>query len=221
MHIFLIRHGESVNNTGENFEDRIPDFKVNLTPKGEKQAREAGEFLKGYLDEHHIDLSKARIWRSPYQRTRQTSDIFNESLQIKDIREDITLIEQRYGLFDSLPETDWGLVDAKAYDEYLRQIQNQGKFYAKLPMGESPYDVAIRVHQFMGTIYRDLDKHGVDTLFVFTHGTTIRSFLLRWFHYSPEWYQKEHNPGNCWIREIDGDKDLGYIYSKIEKRTQP
>ena len=63
----------------------------------------------------------------------------------------------------------------------------------------------------MGTIHRDLERHGVDTLFIFTHGTILRTFLLRWFHYSPEWYQEEKNPENCWIREIDGKTDVGYI----------
>lgn len=210
MHIFLIRHGESVANVGDNLE-RLPDHLVELTENGKRQAFEAGQWLKNYCDEKGVDLTRARIWRSPYRRTRQTSEEFNKSLGITDIREDITLVEQKFGLFDSLPETEWGETDAQAYDEFLRQIQNQGKFYARLPMGESPFDVAIRVHQFMGTIYRDYEKDGTDTLFVFTHGTTLRAFLLRWFHYSPEWYQKERNPKNCWIREIDGDRDCGYI----------
>lgn len=84
-------------------------------------------------------------------------------------------------------------------------------FYARLPLGESPFDVAIRIHQFMGTIYRDYEKNGIDTLFIFTHGTTLRAFLLRWFHYSPEWFHEEKNPKNCWIREIKDHEDCGYI----------
>ncbi len=39
-----------------------------------------------------------------------------------------------------------------------------GMFYAKLPQGESPYDVAIRVRMFLETIFRD-KLHGIDTLF--------------------------------------------------------
>ena len=211
MHIFLIRHGESVANTGENFEARLPDHLVSLTEKGKSEAREAGKWLKAYCDEKGIDLSRARIWRSPYLRTRQTSEEFNRSLGITDVREDITLTEQQYGLFDSLPDEKWGELYPNEHAEYVRQLSNRGKFYARLPLGESPFDVAIRVHQFMGTIYRDYEKHGVDTLFVFTHGTTLRTFLLRWFHYSPEWYHEERNPKNCWIREIIDSTDLGYI----------
>ena len=214
MHIFLIRHGESMSNTGENYVKRIPDHLVSLTENGKRQAAENGKWLKEYCDKKQIDLSKARIWRSPFLRTRQTSEEFNKFLNISDVREDITLTEQQYGLFDSVPEEDWGRLYPNEYAEYKRQISNSGKFYARLPLGESPFDVAIRIHQFMGTVHRDLEKHGIDTLFIFTHGTTLRTFLLRWFHYSPEWYQEERNPKNCWIREIVDGKDLGYINSQ-------
>ncbi len=211
MHIFLIRHGESVANVGENYVKRLPDHLISLTDTGKKQASLNGEWLLNYCKENNVDLSRARIWRSPYLRTRQTSEEFNKFLQISDIREDITLTEQQFGLFDSIPEEDWGKLYPNEYAEYERQRQNYGKFYARLPLGESPFDVAVRVHQFMGTIHRDFEKHGVDTLFIFTHGTTLRTFLLRWFHYSPEWYHEERNPKNCWIREIKNGKDLGYI----------
>jgi broad specificity phosphatase PhoE len=214
MHIFLIRHGESVSNAGENYVARIPDHLVPLTENGIRQARESGEWLAEYCRNKGVDLSRARIWRSPFLRTRQTADEFNRALGITDIREDITLTEQQFGLFDSVPEEDWGRLHPAEYAEFKRQLSNYGKFYARLPLGESPFDVAVRVHQFIGTIHRDYDKHGVDTLFIFTHGTTLRTFLLRWFHYSPEWYHEERNPKHCWIREIEGGRDLGYINSK-------
>ena len=213
MHIFLIRHAQSIANAGQNFVDRIPDHLVPLTDDGRSHAYESGKFLANYCREKGIDLSRARIWRSPYLRTRQTCDEFNRSLKIDDVREDITLIEQQFGLFDSLPESEWERLYPAEYAEYVRQNSNLGKFYARIPLGESPFDVAIRIHQFMGTIFRDYQKHGIDTLFIFTHGTTLRAFLLRWFHYSPEWYQEERNPKNCYIREIIDDTDLGYINS--------
>ena len=211
MHIFLIRHGESLANVGDNYEKRIPDHLVPLTENGKEQARTNGKWLAEYCEKKGIDLSSARIWRSPFLRTRQTCDEFNKYLNVQDIREDITLTEQQFGLFDAVPFEKWQEYFPVEFEEYKRQCSNLGKFYARVPMGESPFDVAIRVHQFMGTIYRDYDKHGVDTLFVFTHGTTLRTFLMRWFHYSPKWYQEESNPKNCMIREIDGDVDLGYI----------
>ena len=137
-----------------------------MTELGKAQARENGEWLMNYCRNKNIDISNARIWRSPYLRTRQTCDEFNKYLDIADIREDITLTEQQFGLFDSVPEEDWGKLYPTEFAEYERQRSNYGKFYARLPLGESPFDVAIRVHQFMGTIHRDFEKHGVDTLFM-------------------------------------------------------
>ena len=211
MHIFLIRHGESVANVGDNFEKRLPDHLVPLTENGIRMARENGVWLKKYCEEKGISLTEARIWRSPFLRTRQTADAFNEALGITDIREDITLIEQRFGLFDSVPYEDWGRLYPEEFAEYQRQVASYGRFYAKPAEGESPFDVAIRIHQFLGTIHRDFERHGMKTLFVFTHGTTLRAFLLRYFHHSPEWYHEEKNPKNCFIREILDGQDLGYI----------
>ena len=96
MHIFLIRHGESEASAGENYIKRTPDHLVPLTEKGKRQSAESGMWLSEYCRERGIDLSHARIWRSPYLRTRQTSEEFNKHLKIADIREDITLVEQQY-----------------------------------------------------------------------------------------------------------------------------
>ena len=211
MHIFLIRHGESVANIGENYERRLPDHLVPLTDRGRREAFETGVFLADYCREKGIDLARARLWRSPFLRTRETADELNRTLGIAEVREDVTLVEQQYGLFDALPTSEWERQYPREYAEYCRQMQSGGKFYARLPLGESPFDVAVRVHQFMGTLHRDLEERGVDTVFIVTHGATLRAFLLRWFHYSPEWYHEEWNPKNCAVREIDDDRDLGYI----------
>jgi broad specificity phosphatase PhoE len=209
MKIFLIRHGETTANIGDNYVSRTPDHLVPLTENGIVQANAAGKWLADYCTQNGISLENARIWRSPYKRTRQTSEEFNRHLCVKSIFEDVALVEMQYGLFDSLPEEEWERNFPVEYAECNRQWDSGGKFYLRFPNGESPFDVALRVHQFMGTIKRDT----ADPLFVFTHGITLRCFLLRWFHYSPEWYENEKNAKNCGIRLIDDGKDAGYIYS--------
>jgi len=183
-----------------------------MTEKGFLQANTAGEWLAAYCNQNDISLNNSRIWRSPYLRTRQTSDEFDKYLKINNIFEDIALVEQQHGLFDSHPKEEWKRLYPVEYAECQRQWENEGNFYLRFPQGESPFDVALRVHQFMGTVNRDT----ADPLFVFTHGVTIKSFLLRWFHYTPEWYAKEKTPDNCWIRLIDGGIDAGYIYKGVE-----
>ncbi len=222
MRIFLIRHGESMQNTGENFDIKLPDHKVYLTEEGKKQADSAGKFLKDFVLEKDIDISNATLWVSPFTRTRQTAQIINSYLNIKDVKEDITLIEQRYGLFSDNPIEECRKRFPEQFELYDRYYQNDGKFYAKLPQGESPFDVALRMKQFIETIFRDLNE-GKDTLFIVSHGTTIRAFLLNWFHYSPEWFNAEPNMKNCAIRYIEKNNgistDNNYIYDgdKVKK----
>ncbi len=213
MKIFLIRHGESIQNTKENNKIGLPDHKVYLTEKGMIQAHEAGEFLLNYLVDNNIDLSNSVMWISPYERTRQTAKIINDYINIEKVKEDITLIEQRYGLFS---DKEIRMIrkmypdEFKYYDNYYK---NEGKFYAKLPQGESPYDVALRTKQFLETIYRDKE----DTLFIVTHGAVIKTFILNYFHYSPEWYSKEPTPRNCSIRLVESNDRINteqYIYNE-------
>lgn len=218
MKIFLIRHGESIQNTKENYSIGLPDHKVFLTEQGKVEAKLAGEFLKKYIVDNNIDLSNSVMWVSPYTRTRETANIINEILGIKKIKEDITLIEQQYGLFSDKEIETLKAMYPDQFAFYDNYYKNDGKFYAKLPQGESPFDVALRTKQFIDTIYRDKE----DILFVVSHGTTIKTIVMNFFHYSPEWYSEELTPGNCSIRliEVDEKNNTGrYIYNepKIKK----
>lgn len=219
MKIFLIRHGESIQNTKENYSLGLGDHKVYLSEKGKQQAEDAGNFLIRYINSSDINMDNAVLWVSPYKRTRETAQIINKHLNIKNVREDITLIEQRYGLFS---DKEISLIkelypeEFKFYDNYY---QNDGKFYAKLPQGESPYDVALRSKQFLETIFRD----SYDPLFVVSHGTTIKTIVMNWFHYSPEWFNSEPTMGNCSIRLIESlnrQSKESYIYNPPVKKLK-
>ena len=201
-------------NTKENYVVGLPDHKVYLTENGKEQAKEAAKFLKEYIENNKIDLSNSVMWVSPYTRTRQTAQIINETLQIKKVKEDITLIEQRFGLFSDKEIVKLKELYPNEFQFCDNYFQNDGKFYAKFPQGESPFDVALRTKQFIDTIYRDKE----DTLFVVSHGTTIRTIIMNFFHYPPEWFNSELNLNNCSIRLIDTDKYTEeYIYNEPKK----
>lgn len=214
MRIFLIRHGESIQNTHENF-DGLPDNLIPLTKKGEQEADECGKFLKEYCEQNNVDLKNATLFLSPFQRTRQTAKIINSYLNIADVKEDITLIEHQFGLFDNIEDDERAVKFPKEFELYKRYYDNGGKFFIKFPQGESPFDVALRAKQFLETLFRDVAE-GVENFFVVSHGTAIRAFLLAFFHYTPEWYNAEPNMKNCSVRlieKIDGKNyDRDYIY---------
>lgn len=219
MKIFLIRHGESMQNTKENYEVKLPDHKVYLTNKGREEANKVGIFLKEYCSNNNISLSNSTLWISPYERTRETAKIINDYLNISKCKEDIALIEQRYGLFSDMDIEKIKEKYPNAFEFYDNYYRNDGKFYAKFPLGESPFDVALRTRQFIETIYRDKEN----ILFIVTHGTVIKTFVMNFMHYSPEWYNNEPTPNNCSIRLIDNDINPTvdkYIYNKSKLKVK-
>lgn len=130
IRIFLIRHGESIQNTHENF-DNLPDNLIPLTKKGEQEADACGKFLQEYCKKNNVDLSKSTLFLSPYQRTRQTAQIVNNHLKIGDVKEDVALIEHQYGLFDNIEDDERLVKFPEEFKLYQRYYQNNGKFYIK------------------------------------------------------------------------------------------
>ena len=81
IRVFLVRHGQSEANLDWAVNQRVADHAIKLTEDGLKQAVEAGKFLAGYFKEQFASdkwgdplIPSIRLWNSPYQRTRQTSD---------------------------------------------------------------------------------------------------------------------------------------------------
>lgn len=202
-------------NTKENFELKLPDNKVYLTDKGKDQAHRAGKFLKQYIEDNDINLDNATLWVSPFERTRETAKIINEYIGLDDVKEDFLLVEQMYGLFSDNPIEECKKKYPSEFEFYDRLYHNDGKFFAKLPQGESPFDVALRMRLFINSMFRDVNE-GKDTFFIVTHGTSMRAFLLAYMHYSPEWFNNEPVMENCSIRMIEKNGkdniDHDYIY---------
>lgn len=216
LRVYLVRHGESVQNTGENEKLGLADHKIMLTELGRKQAHESALMLRDDLDKRLGVKDKVRVWYSSYDRTRQTKDEFDKVLNFEargiDIKEDIRLTEQQFGLFDSIPKVKWEEEYPREYALYRKYRDQKGKFWVRYPLGESPFDVACRLKPFFGTLKRDYEKYGINTVIIFTHGVTLRAFTMEFLHLGASWYEEEHNPGNCWIRLIENKQDMGYIY---------
>ena len=158
------------------------------------------------------------MWVSPYKRARQTAELIRSKCsRINDVRENIHLVEQQFGLFDGMShEGQLSEIQHKypnEYAHYKKQEDFEGRFWARMPLGESRFDVALRVHQCFGTFHRDAKKHDINTIVVVAHGLSIRAFVMQWLHLSPEWFEKEPNPKNCSIRLIEDGEDRGYIYN--------
>ena len=227
MRIYLVRHGESQANVDKSVHFDTADHAIPLSIKGIKQAHDAGKFLGNelasldYTNQGYFP-KKTRIWMSPYARTRQTALSLTTGITMTykdahwDTRENIRLCEQQFGLFDGIEEHQLPIVYPQEYEHYRKCEIHEGRFWARMPLGESRFDVANRVYQTFGTFHRDFERHGIDTIVVVCHGVTLRAFVMQWLHKTPEWFDEEPNPGNCDIRLLENDIDHGYIYRGIK-----
>ena len=213
MEIYLVRHGQSVANVDPSVYRTTADHAVPLSDLGRAQAREAGEFLRARFEAAGYAERHVRLWCSPYLRTRQTADGIEEACApfVTDRREDILLCEQQFGLFDGVPDDELPVLFPAEHAHYRKHERHEGRFWARMPLGESRFDVALRIRLFFGTIQRDAEG-GVHTVIVVCHGVTLRAFVMSWLHRTPEWFEEEPNPTNCAIRLIDGNEDRGYLH---------
>ena len=215
-----MRHGESLGNVDPTVHATTADHAVPLSARGHEQAREAGKQIAHYYETNATDERHVRLWLSPYRRTRETADALVETAGrwITDRVEHILLCEQQFGLFD-------GLTDAQMLERFPQektyfdlQCRFGGKFWARMPQGESRFDVAQRIHQAFGTFQRDAVQHGIRDIVVICHGVTLRAFVMMWCHLSPEWFEAEPNPANCAVRLIDHGSDRGYLFAGFPRR---
>ena len=196
--IYLLRHGESLGQTSREVYKTIPDWKMPLTEKGIEQAKNAAKKLKEDITKifYHdnalfpvmLSTKTIRVYSSPWYRSRQTAQAFRDVWPQNEYREDPRIREQ-----------DWGNY---ATDEYYKKIDterdNFGRFFYRMPHGESGADVYDRISTFLESMHRDFQKETYPTVSViFTHGNALRLFLMRWYHWTVEEYENVKNPKNC------------------------
>ncbi|MDQ5883574.1 MAG: isoleucyl-tRNA synthetase, partial [Patescibacteria group bacterium] len=152
--IIFVRHGQSVKNLIGLFTDEVNEFP--LTRKGEKQAKEAGEFLKN----QEVDL----IYVSPVLRTKQTAEIISKNLGGISIEDEVGLVEVDSGTWDGKTIHDKDI--KKERDAYLA-LSAEDRYVAKRGhTGESWLDVERRVKKVIDKI---LTEHKGKTVVVVSH----------------------------------------------------
>ena len=86
-----------------------------------------------------------------------------------------------------------------------QERNNFGRFFYRLPSGESGSDVYDRVSSFLESLYRvfNAPQFNPDTsVIIVTHGLTLRLFLMRWFRWPVSAFEQSWNPGNAQFVEM-------------------
>lgn len=184
--VILIRHGESQGNVNKSMYANVPDCKLQLTPKGIEQAREAGKELQALVGNESVCF-----YVSPFVRSRETHKYLREGFhdeQVLYYREDPRIREQEWGNFQ----------DPGEMEKVMEERREIGAFFYRFPTGESGADVFDRVSTFLETLYRDMQKGlcGENAIIV-SHGLFCRLFLTRFYHWPVEKFHKLWNFRNC------------------------
>lgn len=183
--IILVRHGESQANVDKYLFGKIPDYTIELTEKGCKQAIEAGQQLRDLVKEESL-----YFYVSPFWRARETFECIANAFPRTqfDYSEEPRLREQEWGYLRSNEE----------FDKICRERKEYGIFYYRIPGGEAATDVYDRVNDLLGSMYRDFSSPDYpQNCVLVTHGLTIRLFLMRYFHLTVEDFERMLPPRNC------------------------
>ncbi len=162
-HIVLIRHGESQWNLENRFTGWVD---VPLSPKGEQEAREAGEKLRAF----RFDQAFTSVLTRAIRTLEIVLDVIGQpGLPVE---QDQALNERMYGELQGLNKTE----TAEKYGEAQVKLWRRS-YDVRPPGGESLQDTADRVLPY----YRDrmwprLAKG--ETLLVVAHGNSLRALVM-------------------------------------------
>lgn len=153
MKLCIARHGETLWNTENKISGRTD---VPLTERGLEQARLLAKNAMG----RGIDV----IISSPLLRARQTAQAVSDAIGVP-VLTDERIMELDFGIFEGASRSDPGFVSTRT------------QFPTRYPGGESAFDLAYRVYDFLYDVRRSYpDK----TVLMVCHGGVcrmVRSFF--------------------------------------------
>lgn len=194
--VFLVRHAQSEANVDYKVLHKKTNMKVDLTHVGREQAKQTGVFLNNLLKG-----KKVIVWNSPFNRTRQTANfIVTEMSDVDFVQEEsIYLIERNFGLVDAIGDYFDNPSNKDSIEYYKRHNDYGDSFFCKPPLGESPFDMTMRMHQFYN-LYIEPVKD-VEHIIV-SHGASLRALNLIVTNQKFEKFVSQ-NPANASVNKMD------------------
>ncbi|KAI9703115.1 MAG: hypothetical protein M1820_005987 [Bogoriella megaspora] len=225
--IILVRHGQSEGNKNREVHQIIPDHRVKLTPDGRQQAEEAGRRLRSMLRPDDT----VRFFTSPYRRTRETTEGILRTLTGDDLtpspfpRHTIKVYEE-----PRLREQDFGNFQpcSAEMERMWQERADYGHFFYRIPNGESAADAYDRVSGFNESLWRSFGEQDFPSVCVLvTHGLMTRVFLMKWYHWSVEYFEDLRNINHCeFIVMKQNEENAKYVlqnqlrtWSDLKKRA--
>ncbi|CAM1503970.1 Fc.00g015610.m01.CDS01 [Cosmosporella sp. VM-42] len=195
--IILVRHGQSEGNKNREIHQTIPDHRVKLTSEGWNQAHDAGRRLRRLLRPDDT----LQVFTSPYRRTRETTEGILSTLTSDEpdpspfrrsnikVYEEPRLREQDFGNFQPC---------SAEMERMWQERADYGHFFYRIPNGESAADAYDRVSGFNESLWRQFGEDDFASVCVLvTHGLMSRVFLMKWYHFTVEYFEDLRNINHC------------------------
>lgn len=214
MNIYLVRHAQSQSNEDYKVLHTMTNVSVSLTPLGHLQAKETGVFLA----DHFKDKTSVKVWNSPYDRTRLTSQAIKDQFDKMNIvyskEESIYIAERQFGLVDDAKEYKNNHPDA--FNHYQLHSKEKKEFFARPPLGESPFDMCQRLDFFIRVVLATSQE---ENHVIVSHGAAIRGFIMMHQKWEYEQYTKMPNPYNASVHSIENGIYKGQQFTPTKVST--
>lgn len=157
LDVFILRHGQSKGNASNTYQGRY-DFP--LTAQGEKEARQAGEWLSQFKPDY--------ILASPMLRAKRSAEIVSLVIDLAHIEFDDILIEMDTGVFSGIDPSTAAQRYPDIWEDFYRRS------WDAIPAAESSKSIYARSIIAWQHI-RDIATRGASRIICITHGG-----LLQW-----------------------------------------
>lgn len=144
-----------------------------------------------------------QFFTSPYRRTRETTEGILKTLTESNdecgpspfprntikVFEEPRLREQDFGNFQPC---------STEMERMWQERADYGHFFYRIPNGESAADAYDRVSGFNESLWRNFSEEDFPSVCVLvTHGLMTRVFLMKWYHWSVEYFEDLRNVNHC------------------------
>ncbi|GJD01914.1 phosphoglycerate mutase [Colletotrichum higginsianum] len=232
--IILIRHAQSEGNKNREIHQTIPDHRVKLTQDGWQQAYDAGRRLRKLLRADDT----LHFFTSPYRRTRETTEGILSTLTSDEedpspfkrsnikVYEEPRLREQDFGNFQPC---------SAEMERMWQERADYGHFFYRIPNGESAADAYDRVSGFNESLWRQFGENDFASVCVLgelpvhvcsaranrpvTHGLMSRVFLMKWYHFTVEYFEDLRNVNHCEFLLMRKQEESGKYILENKLRT--
>lgn len=144
---------------------------------------------------------KLHFFTSPYRRTRETTEGILATLT-SDEREPSPFRRSNIKVYEEprLREQDFGNFQpcSAEMERMWQERADYGHFFYRIPNGESAADAYDRVSGFNESLWRQFGEDDFASVCVLvTHGLMSRVFLMKWYHFTVEYFEDLRNVDHC------------------------